>query len=540
MGENKLYCMRCFEAMEDSSNTCPHCGWHNGDQVKNALPYGTLLGEKYLVGQAVHVNGAGITYAALEAKTAQKVEVREFYPHTIAVRGETGASVLPVSGAELKFSDYLSEFERYAQKLLRVSDTKNIQRAIDTFSQNNTQYIVFSFTESVSLRQYVEEHGVLSWAQCEQFFYPVIHTLGAIHAQNVEHLGISPNTLRITKDDKMIVTGFDIQSVRRAGTDLIEDIFPGCWALEQYSKTKICDEVTDVYGLCASLLFALTGAAPMEAPKRKQDPRLMISKNILKQLPEQVIPAIANGLQVDPSRRTSSFSRFSAELAAEPTVVEKFVETETVRSLPSGSGRTPSKRRVPTFLWFVASFVFTLVVIFALASVWFKDYSFSPQSIFASIKGPGAVEEKQTLEVPNLVGMDYDKLLSLTEKDKKYKFELEISKETFSDTLPEGQITGQSPLAGEIIKAGSTVKITVCKGPQLRTLPDDIEGKPADEAVTALKALGFEPVQVAEVNDHVEIGCVIGYQSDSPGDVLAYGAVVGILVSAESSGEDGE
>ena len=323
MGENKLYCMRCFEAMEDSSNTCPHCGWHNGEQVKNALPYGTLLGEKYLVGQAVHVNGAGITYAALEAKTAQKVEVREFYPHTIAVRGETGASVLPVSGAELKFSDYLSEFERYAQKLLRVSDTKHIQRAIDTFSQNNTQYIVFSFTESVSLRQYVEEHGVLSWAQCEQFFYPVIHTLGAIHAQNVEHLGISPNTLRITKDDKMIVTGFDIQSVRRAGTDLIEDIFPGCWALEQYSKTKICDEVTDVYGLCASLLFALTGAAPMEAPKRKQDPRLMISKNILKQLPEQVIPAIANGLQVDPSRRTSSFSRFSAELAAEPTVVEK-------------------------------------------------------------------------------------------------------------------------------------------------------------------------------------------------------------------------
>ena len=139
---------------------------------------------------------------------------------------------------------------------------------------------MFSFAESVSLRQYVEEHGVLSWAQCEQFFYPVIHTLGAIHAQNVEHLGISPNTLRITKDDKMIVTGFDIQSVRRAGTDLIEDIFPGCWALEQYSKTKICDEVTDVYGLCASLLFALTGAAPMEAPKRKQDPRLMISKNI--------------------------------------------------------------------------------------------------------------------------------------------------------------------------------------------------------------------------------------------------------------------
>lgn len=166
--------------------------------------------------------------------------------------------------------------------------------------------------------------------------------------------------------------------------------------------------------------------------------------------------------------------------------MEKFVETETVRSLPSGSGRTPSKRRVPTFLWLVASFVFTLVVIFAVTSVWFKDSPFSPQSIVASIKGPGAVEEKQTLEVPNLVGMDYDKLLSLTEKDKKYKFELEICEETFSDTLPEGQITRQYPLAGEIIEAGSTVKIAVCKGPQLRPLPD-ISDMMADEAMTKLK-----------------------------------------------------
>ena len=537
MGENKAYCMKCFTALEDGKNVCPHCGWQDGEQTKNALPYGTLLGERYLIGQAVHVNGAGITYAALDAKTAQKVEVREFYPHTIAARGETKLSVLPVSGAELKFSDYLSEFERYAQKLLRVADVKHIQRAIDTFPQNNTQYIVFSFTESVSLRRYVEEHGILSWAQCEQFFYPVIHALGAIHAQNTEHLGISPNTLRITNDNKMIVTGFDMQSVRRAGTDLIEDIFPGCWALEQYSKTKICDEVTDVYGLCATLLFALTGAVPMEAPKRKQDPRLMISKTILKQLPEQVIPAIANGLQVDPARRTSSFSRFSAELAAEPTVVEKFVETETVRSLPSGSGRTPSKRRVPTFVWLLASFVFTLVVIFAVTSVWFKDSPFSPQSIIAFIKEPNGTEEKQTLELPNLVGMDYDKVLSLTEKDKKYKFKLEIYKETFSDTLPEGQITGQYPLAGEKIEAGSTVKVAVCKGPQLRTLPE-IDGMTADEAVTALKALGFEPVQIAAVDENVEIGHVIGYQSDQAGESLAHGAVVGILVSAESTGEE--
>ena len=47
-------------------------------------------------------------------------------------------------------------------------------------------------------------------------------------------------------------------------------------------------------------------------------------------------------------------------------------------------------------------------------------------------------------------------------------------------------------------------------------------------------------MQVAQYSEDTKIGRVIGYQSDSPGDALAYGAVVGILVSAESSGEDGE
>ena len=87
----------------------------------------------------------------------------------------------------------------------------------------------------------------------------------------------------------------------------------------------------------------------MEAPKRKQDPRLMISKTILKQLPEHVIPAIANGLQVDADRRTSSFSRFSAELSAEPTVMAKIVETETVRSLPTNTKRSPHSHNLPPF-----------------------------------------------------------------------------------------------------------------------------------------------------------------------------------------------
>ena len=73
-----------------------------------------------------------------------------------------------------------------------------------------------------------------------------------------------------------------------------------------------------------------------------------------------------------------------------------------------------------------------------------------------------------------------------------------------------------------------------------RTLRKGYTGADVTAVQQKLKALGFEPVQVAQYSEDTKIGRVIGYQSDSPGDALAYGAVVGILVSAESSGEDGE
>jgi serine/threonine-protein kinase len=254
--------MNCFSEMSPDEHRCFHCGWSDEGQKKHALPYGTILNDKYLIGQAVRMNGAGITYAALEKVSNRKIEIKEFFPTSIAYRDVNKTTVRPSGGAELKYDDYLNEFERYGQKLVRISGTMRMPAVLDSFIQNNTRYLVFSYMESVTLRSYVEKNGLFTWDDCERYFLPLIQALGDMHALNVEHLGISPDTLRITEDEALLLTEFEMQSVRRAGTDLMEDICPGCWALEQYTKTKICDEVTDIYGLCASMLFALTGTLP--------------------------------------------------------------------------------------------------------------------------------------------------------------------------------------------------------------------------------------------------------------------------------------
>ena len=87
-----------------------------------------------------------------------------------------------------------------------------------------------------------------------------------MNSLGISHLGISPDTLRVTQDNSLLITSFSIQAARREGTSLEAELAPGCAAVEQYSTKAPCGEISDVYGFAATLFFALTGKVPQEAP----------------------------------------------------------------------------------------------------------------------------------------------------------------------------------------------------------------------------------------------------------------------------------
>ncbi len=121
------------------------------------------------------------------------------------------------------------------------------------------------------------------------------------------HLGISPDTLLIMRDGKMKLGSFSIGAVRQMDTDLPPELIPGCAAVEQYIMGDTLTEATDVYGFAASLFFALTGALPPEAPRRRSDARLLIPNAVMRSLPPYVISALANALQVSPGKTHADF-----------------------------------------------------------------------------------------------------------------------------------------------------------------------------------------------------------------------------------------
>lgn len=534
--ESKL-CANCFVGLTLSGDRCSVCGWDNSKaQPAEALACHTVVASRYQVGRVKAMNGEGITYAALDLTSRKIVELREFFPFSLATRNKEDGTVTAISGQEAEFERYLDDFIDLVKNVSRLREVTVVHSVLDIFEENYTAYAVYEYVPSVTLRRYVENAGgSLSWNTANRIFQPVMSALGLMNSLGISHLGISPDSLRVTKDDTLLITNFSIQAARRAGTALDPDLALGFAALEQYSTKAPCGEISDVYGFAATLLFALTGQVPQEAPRRMKDQRLMISKEILHSLPPFVVTAIANALQVRPDKRTASFERFKTELSAAPTLVNEVDQTEAIRRIPPLDLNISQGRGLPPFVWLIGSGVVTFVALIVVASLWLGERGMSFGDLTQLFQESSA--SKVVEEVPNLVNANYQEVLEKVESGE-YPFQLEVSAQEFNDTVAEGCISSQNPFAGEPIPENGTVTITVSRGSAKRTLPD-FTGVSYETLQKLLTENGFVPERVDEASEDTEVGYVLRYQDHEAGDSLDYGSTVTVVVSSgpASTGE---
>ncbi len=116
---------------------------------------------------------------------------------------------------------------------------------------------------------------------------------------------------------------------------------------------------------------------------------------------------------------------------------------------------------------------------------------------------------------------------------------LEPSVSEEESNAPEGQVISQSPDAGSQVTPGSAVSIVVSKGEKQAKVPNVI-GKERREAVEAIRAVGLAPfVEEEETEIPGQIGRVID-QFPPPGQELAPGAEVTLIVGKRAATEQPE
>lgn len=93
----------------------------------------------------------------------------------------------------------------------------------------------------------------------------------------------------------------------------------------------------------------------------------------------------------------------------------------------------------------------------------------------------------------------------------------------------QGRVLMQSPLPGEEVARGSTVRIVLSAGPEVRQVPS-IRDLPRQEAISLLQRFGYR-VALRNVHDRREEGTILGL-SPATGQRAAVGSVVTMSISA--------
>lgn len=530
-------CMGCMQE-KGSSVICPHCGFDNSEkQQAPFLPYGTVLMNRYIVGAGIDNNGECTRYLCFDKQTNEVLIVCEFLPIGLFSRGDGEKNVKVNYENRNNFNKLKDDFINYYKTLLELRELSALLNIHNIFEENNTAYVIEENEDLIPFEEYVQRsNGSLEWDIARPLFMPVISALEALHKRGVGHYAISPKNMFITASGKIKISGFATENERKRGTPLKSQLFSGAAAPEQYEKNFPLDDITDIYGFCATLFFALTGNMPKSAPERLKDSRLLMSTNTVKRLPPHVVSALANGLQVERENRITDFDELRSQLSVAHTakaIQDEISRTASMNISKNGDDQKNKNGMSPATIAIISA-VITAVILAIIFSILLMNGCNPAKNLFGGDQ-TATVESTASTEwtgptIPNYVGKTYEQVMKETEGKDITIFRNYA--DDYSDDYKEGIVMAQSPEAGSKITQPDNiiVSVTVSKGPKMRELPA-IEGLTLDQASQAIGDQGLLATAEYQYSDKYADGRVIGYKSQQKGDTVEFGTNVTIIVS---------
>ncbi|WP_418841391.1 PASTA domain-containing protein [Ruminococcus sp.] len=527
-------CMGCMQEL-NGSVICPNCHFDNSEvQSAPFLPFGTELAGRYVTGTGLETNGESTRYIAFDKQTGDVVIVSEFLPIGLFSRDE-GQTELKVNYDDrLAFNKLRDEFISYFRIISELKDLSALANIVDVFEENNTAYAIEEKEDLIPFEEYIERsNGHLDWDIARPLFMPVISALEALHKRGVGHYAVAPKNLFITASGKIRMSGYATENERKRGTALKSQLFSGAAAPEQYEDNFPLDDITDIYGLCSTLFYALTGHLPKSAVERLKDSRLLMSTSTVKSLPPHVVSALANGLQVQRENRITDFDELRSQLSVAHTA--KAIQDEISRTASMNITKEQSRRNngMSHTSIVIISVAITVLVLGIAGVFWLMQNPFA--GLFSGNTDATAASTSSTEwtgpVVPNYVGMKYEDVVKAAASDDSVVVYRDYN-DAYSDKYADGVVMEQYPPAGSKVdqEAGITVSVTVSLGAQMRELPA-IQGNKIDEAAQSLADAGLLATAEYQYSDTVAENRVIGYKNHVAGDTLESGSNIIIIVS---------
>jgi tRNA A-37 threonylcarbamoyl transferase component Bud32 len=260
--------------------------------------------------------------------------------------------------------EFVERFRDEAKAAARLSHP-SIVAIYDTASEDGLEAIVMELIEGITLRQYLDDFGMLSIEDAVDLARQVADALEAAHAARLVHRDIKPGNILLCPDRRIKVTDFGIAKALEGADRTTSGTLLGTakyLAPEQVEGTPV-DERADLYSLGIVLFEALTGQAPFHAEtdsatalaRLRIDPPLVRASNpnVSVALERVVLTAMAR----DRTRRFPSAAVFSEaldstevmpdiDLTVAPTI--PMVDQTPTGQVPVTAGRTTAPPSRPT------------------------------------------------------------------------------------------------------------------------------------------------------------------------------------------------
>lgn len=339
MADNQHFCMQCMLETDRKETVCPYCGYPvNSKQPKPYLPQGILIRERYLVGKMIKRNTDSAIYIGRDTERNKTVEIREFFPAKVSKREEDMKTVSPGEGYDGIYREYLVSFIQLWRNLMRFKGLPALFEVSDVFEENSTAYAVTDHNDSTTFRKILDtmnvEENPFSLKRTQTLIMSILSTVESLHTANVVHRGISPETLVLSSDGMLKITGFSIPQVRTTKNTIINSVCDGYAAIEQYDFNWQQGSWTDIYSIGALIYKMLTGRTLPSAPARLNDEEVFFTDEETERIPKNIIELIKECLVLMPQGRIKDIhdiiNVFIPQEASKKTV-------STVRSRPAAA-----------------------------------------------------------------------------------------------------------------------------------------------------------------------------------------------------------
>ena len=267
-----MYCYNCMNEIKAEENYCFHCGKENkADTTAHHLKPGTILNNKFLIGNSIGEGGFGITYVGFDKNLNIRIAVKEYFPSGYANRNNSVSNnVSPNSPKQEEFFNAgKSKFLNEARSLAKFQNEQGIVQVRDFFEENNTAYIVMEYLDGTNLNDYIKSNGALEAEEVFKLMIPIMESLRKIHDIKLIHRDISPDNIMFLKSGKLKLMDFgSARYFSKENNNKSVMVKQGYAPIEQHQSDGNQGPWTDVYGLCATMYKCITGKTPVDSLER--------------------------------------------------------------------------------------------------------------------------------------------------------------------------------------------------------------------------------------------------------------------------------